>query len=702
MRRNTGLLRGCRSFIHNAFLLVLLPACAVAPSFLQAEDTAMRMTVVNNSEFSDDQVYFIMICQQPLGYFDFSNKVLVETPAFALDVSTMVATLAQLKEYSGDGSAVISCPEMGSSRIYFSLGRNFDQMGGFASSGPNADDSNLVPWAMFEVNLQNGKFLNQSNVDFFSIAYTLTAVKSGSGEVTVGITNSSKMIFDAFDAIPSPSDSEQMYGNTEIFKSLIIKNDEDETVRVVSPKAAALGSVNHTASLPQMFTHFLDDYVNTHCWTSGRTFSFSSKDSGDQTTYYGKVSGDGLTLSIYTDSEMTTAYASVPTLPRPSGSWGSPDFTSTPALWHNVGNESADQDNIDWGYLLFGQDGYSSGPGAHWALDPVAMAIPVSIVRGVMHLDNGSVDWKDSTKYYQGLDGTSLADYPIFYYGKILHQYGLAGHVYALSFDDIYGTDSGVSFEDPEVTLTLYPFATATPCDSHAVSDYDGDGETDMALYQDSTGWWYMLLSGSGYTLSSQKLGESGYSPVPADYDGDGKTDPAVYNESSGYWSIIKSGSSETSSAKWGDVGYLPVPADYDGDGKADLAVYCATGDWPGYWYILKSTDYSMASAKWGATGYSPVPADYDGDGITDLAVFCSSGDWPGYWYILKSTDYSMSYMQLGAAEYTPVPGDYDGDGKTDVAVYDEGSSDWYMMLSGSGYALSYQQFGGSGYSPAR
>ncbi len=234
--------------------------------------------------------------------------------------------------------------------------------------------------------------------------------------------------------------------------------------------------------------------------------------------------------------------------------------------------------------------------------------------------------------------------------------------------------------------------------------DYDGDGISDLAVYDESSGYWYILKS-SDSSLSSAKWGDTGYAPVPADYDGDGKADLTVYCESGdwpGYWYILKSTDLSMSSAKWGDTGYTPVPADYDGDGIADLAVYCASGDWPGYWYILKSTDYTMSYAKWGDTGYTPVPADYDGDGIADLAVYCESGDWPGYWYILKSTDYTMSYMQLGAVGYTPVPGDYDGDGITDIAVYHEESGYWWMLLSGSGYALSYQQFGGPGYVPVR
>ena len=534
--------------------MTLLSAGAMPCSLLAAPAAAMNLTVVNQSGYSDDQVYFIMICQSPLGYLDFRNHVLVETPSFTLDAATMTATLAQIKAYSGDGTCTIPCPAMGSARIYFAFGKNFDQMGGFAVSGPEDGAANPVPWSMFEVNLSGGKFLNQSYVDFFSIAYALTAIGNDGGQVTVGITTPSETIFNQFTSIPSPADSTQQYGNTEIFKSLIIRNATGEVVRVLSPKAAALGEVNATDTLPQMFTHFLDDYVNNHCWKPGRTFSFSSKLRTDPATYYGKVSADGLNLLLYTDAEMTTSYT-VPSLPRPSSPWGNPDFKNRPDFWHNAGVASTVTNNIDWGYLIFGQDGDPAGPGAYWKTDPVAMAIPVSIVRGVMHLDNGTVDWKDSTKYYQGTNGASTAEFPIFYYGQILHRFGLAGKVYALSFDDVYGTDSGIGFTDPAVTLTLYTFNAEPMAGNY---DYDGDSKSDLAVYR--AGYWSIYSLANGLILNNGGAwGGADSIPVPGDYDGDGKFDLAFYR--AGYWSIysLANGLILNNGGAWGGTGWIPV-----------------------------------------------------------------------------------------------------------------------------------------------
>jgi len=38
------------------------------------------------------------------------------------------------------------------------------------------------------------------------------------------------------------------------------------------------------------------------------------------------------------------------------------------------------------------------------------------------------------------------------------------------------------------------------PSDVVVPGDYDGDGQTDLAVYRPATGVWYVLTSSSGYT----------------------------------------------------------------------------------------------------------------------------------------------------------------------------------------------------------
>ena len=207
--------------------------------------------------------------------------------------------------------------------------------------------------------------------------------------------------------------------------------------------------------------------------------------------------------------------------------------------------------------------------------------------------------------------------------------------------------------------------------------DFDGDGKTDLVVYDESTGYWYMLLSGSGYTLSYLKFGASGYTPEPGDYDGDEKTDVAVYHELTGYWYMLLSGSGYSLAyMKFGEPGYKSVHGDYDGDGKTDVAVYHESST---YWYILNSSTWSLSYTQFGSSGCEPVVGDYDGDTKTDLAVYDEA---TAYWYILLSSSGSLSSQKFGEPGYTPVPGDYDGDGKTDIAAYDESTGYWYIQPS--------------------
>ncbi|MDD4735507.1 MAG: VCBS repeat-containing protein, partial [Kiritimatiellae bacterium] len=207
-------------------------------------------------------------------------------------------------------------------------------------------------------------------------------------------------------------------------------------------------------------------------------------------------------------------------------------------------------------------------------------------------------------------------------------------------------------------------------------ADYDGDGTTDLAVFQPSDGAWNILRSSDGRSYSLN-WGWNAVIPVQADYDGDGLTDVAVYYPINGEWIIWSSLNNAVIDAFHGWSEAMPVPGDYDGDGRADLAVYYPAD---GSWIVRGSATGETKTTSWGWSEAYPVPADYDGDGITDMAVYHPAS---GGWSIRNSGDPAHPTMlNWGWAAAIPVPADYDGDGLVDPAVYHASSGSWFVLES--------------------
>lgn len=398
------------------------------------------------------------------GYVDLRTGQFVATPDFQFDCAKMSCPLSVLAK---DDGYTLALPAIKSGRLYFAVNQNFDQMPSFASSGPVFGPSNAVLYDCFEFDTSSSvPNVNATNVDFFSLSYSLSAVDVNTKQLrSVGYAVDRTGVLQAFGQVPSCAASQQT-GNTGIFELASVKDSSGNVVRILAPKAAGLtdwsgATLDQQIQNAQLASHFWDDYINHYCWKPNRQFSCYSKlhnpaNSGsDNTVYYGAVDASGQTLSLFTDAARSMPYAGAPTLPRPSAPFGVPSFAppppNQPSLYHNVDSNLGP---IDWGFLIGGNVA-GAGQGAYWGTDPVAMAILVSICRGVMHEDEGCTIWTDAGQYYLGNGkGASTADMPIYYYAQILHQQSIGSAAYALSYDDVYGSDPSIYF-DSSTPVTL-------------------------------------------------------------------------------------------------------------------------------------------------------------------------------------------------------------------------------------------------------
>jgi photosystem II stability/assembly factor-like uncharacterized protein len=215
---------------------------------------------------------------------------------------------------------------------------------------------------------------------------------------------------------------------------------------------------------------------------------------------------------------------------------------------------------------------------------------------------------------------------------------------------------------------------------SKPLTDFDGDGKTDVSVFRPADGVWYMLRSQAGFAAT--QFGANGDQPAPGDYDGDGKTDIAVFRPQGGFWFILNSSNNTFRGQQFGISTDRPVANDYDNDDKTDIAVYR-----DGAWYAVYSSNSNLLATNFGIATDIPAPADFDGDGRPELTVYRD-----GVWYTLNLANNQFKGVQFGIASDKPVVGDYDNDGKADYAVYRPNEGTWYVLRSTSGFFG--QQFG--------
>ncbi len=221
--------------------------------------------------------------------------------------------------------------------------------------------------------------------------------------------------------------------------------------------------------------------------------------------------------------------------------------------------------------------------------------------------------------------------------------------------------------------LLIVDTTKATLPRKNVVSDFDGDGKTDLSVYTPQNGNWLVETSSNGGSFGFP-WGLPGDVMVPADYDGDGKSDVAMWRPTGGLWCIVGS-QGNIQLASFGQAGDIPITGDFDADGRSDLAIWRPSN---GVWYIYRST-LGMSIINWGVNGDKPITGDWDGDGKTDIGIFRPV---TGTWYVLPSSTSIPTIVNWGLSSDSPLSGDFTGDGRHDFAIYRPADGMWWVLES--------------------
>jgi outer membrane protein assembly factor BamB len=235
------------------------------------------------------------------------------------------------------------------------------------------------------------------------------------------------------------------------------------------------------------------------------------------------------------------------------------------------------------------------------------------------------------------------------------------------------------------------------------VGDFNGDGKSDIAQFDSSTGsWWVRTSTGSAFNNAVWTTWNPGVHWVDVqvgDFNGDGFADIAGRDAATGNWSVSLSTGSGFTTSLWGAwspaVTWVDVhTGDFNGDGRTDIAGRVKS---TGQWYVALSNGSGFNSTIWdtwspSVTWVDVRTGDFNGDGRTDIAGRVGS---TGQWYAALSngTGFNTTLWDTWSPSVTWVDvqvGDFNGDGRSDLAGRDASSGNWWVAASsGSGFTNS-------------
>jgi hypothetical protein len=234
--------------------------------------------------------------------------------------------------------------------------------------------------------------------------------------------------------------------------------------------------------------------------------------------------------------------------------------------------------------------------------------------------------------------------------------------------------------------------ALATPASAAKTKvDFNGDGKADTFLQNSFTGEMGAFFSSGSGVLQHVSYGSlppaSGWSSIAlSDFNGDGRTDMLVRNADTGEVGLwVIDGANVQQKVSLGVVAPEWAPFDvndYSGDGRADLL-------WRNYstgeiYLIDLSGQSGSVGAVDPATGWLPIAfGDFNGDGSTDLFWRRASTGEMAVWLMhgpkatmlpLRAVDPASNWAPIITADFT-------GDGRSDLLLRNSATGALYLAI---------------------
>ncbi|MDD1701300.1 MAG: PQQ-binding-like beta-propeller repeat protein [Methanoregula sp.] len=222
--------------------------------------------------------------------------------------------------------------------------------------------------------------------------------------------------------------------------------------------------------------------------------------------------------------------------------------------------------------------------------------------------------------------------------------------------------------------------------------DWNGDGKDGIAIFRPSTGYWYFDNNLDGVVDKSFRYGGSTDRIIVGNWQGT-QDGIAIFRPSTGYWYFdYNLDGTVNKSFRYGGSTDQIIKGDWNGDGNDGIAIFRPS---TGYWYFDNNLDGAVdKSFRYGGSTDRIIVGKWNSTMQDGIAIFRPS---TGYWYFDYNLDGTVDKsFRFGGSTDQIIKGDWNGDGKDGIAIFRPSTGYWYFDNNLDGAVDKSFRYGGS------